>query len=147
MEQDIQSYCRSKGFHPQTEARWLALKDADGAALFALMQQVKAGENYLKDLLDWLEEISLRDNTDIATLLQNLSAVVDDPRLGRSDKLKRLKDELRRLRFPRLARIEDEIRRRIRELRLAPGISLNVPQGLEGGSVALRIEAGSAEEP
>lgn len=144
MNQEIQSYCRSRSFHPQTEARWLSLSDADRAALLGLMRQVKAGENHLKDILDWLEEIALRDGIAIETLLrENLSAIVDDPRLGRNDKLKRLKDELRRLRFPRLARIEDEIQRRIRELRLPQGISLSVPQTLEGGRVALRIEADS----
>jgi hypothetical protein len=146
MEQEIQAYCRGKGFHPQTEARWLGLKDSDRSALFALIQQVKAGENHLKDLLDWLEEISLRDGIGIAAQVKNLSAIVDDPRLGRNDKLKRLKDELRRLRFPRLARLEDDIERRIRELKLAPGISLRVPQGLEGGSVAITIQAGSRDE-
>jgi hypothetical protein len=143
MEQKIQSYCRSKGFHPQTEARWLGLNDVDRAALLELVWEVKAGENHLKDLLDWLEEISLRDGIEIAALLRNLAPVVDDPRLGRNDKLKRLKEELRRLRFPRLARIEDEIQQRIRALKLAPGISLSVPQGLEGGSVSLTVYATS----
>lgn len=110
------------------------------------MQQVKAGENHLKDILDWLEEISLRDGIEIAQLVQNLATIVDDPRLGRNDKLKRLKDELRRLRFPRLARIEDEIERRIRELKLSPEISLGVPVGLEGGGIVLKLQAASCED-
>ena len=146
MNGEIQTYCRMRGFSLRIEARWLALNDADRASLFDLMQEVKAGENHLKDVLDWLEEIALRDGVGIATLVKNLSATIDDPRLGRNDKLKRVKDELRRLRFPRLARVEDEIQRRVRELKLAKGISLTVPVGLEGGSVTVKIEAGSADE-
>jgi hypothetical protein len=147
LDQDIQSYCRSRSFHRQTEVRWLSLSDADRAALLGLMQQVKAGENHLKDIIDWLEEIALRDGIAIETLLrENLSTIVDDPRLGRNDKLKRLKDGLRRLRFPRLAGIEDEIQRRIRTLNLPKGISLSVPQTLEGGRVTLTIEASSHDE-
>src|SRR3954466_15026449 len=97
MKQEIRSYCRSKGFHPQTEARWLGYNDVDREALLELMSQVKAGENHLKDLLDWFEEIALRDGTGIAALLrEDLSGIVSDPRLGRNDKLRRLKDELRR---------------------------------------------------
>jgi len=128
------------------ETRWLALNDADRAAFLSLMQEIKAGENHLKDLLDWAEEIALRDGTAMATLVKNLSATIDDPRLGRNDKVKRLKDELRRLRFPRLARLEDEIQRRVRELKLAKGVSLSVPVGLEGGSVTIEIEASSADQ-
>lgn len=146
MTGDIRAYCRLRGFSLRIEARWLALSDADRVSLFKLMQELKAGENHFKDLLDWLEEIALRDGVAIATLVKNLSATIDDPRLGRNDKLKRLKDELRRLRFPRLARIEDEIQRRVRELKLAPGVSLTIPVGLEGGSVIVKIEAGSANE-
>jgi hypothetical protein len=146
MTSEIQGYCRLRGFSPRIEARWLALNAADRAALLSLMQEIKAGENHFKDLLDWLEEIALRDSVGIAALLKTLSATTDDPRLGRNDKLKRLKDEIRRLRFPRLARVEDEIQRRVRELKLAKGVSLTVPVGLEGGSVTVKIEAGSADE-
>ncbi len=112
-----------------------------------MVREIRPGENHFKDLLDWLDEIWLRDGTAIATLLrEHLSKVITDPRLGRNDKLKRLKEHLRRLRFPRLAAIEDEIQLRVRNLKLAPGISITVPQGLEGGSVAVKIEATSLED-
>jgi hypothetical protein len=147
MDQEIRSYCRTKGFHLHTEARWLGYNESDRGALLEMMREVRPGENHFKDLLDWLDEISLRDSTPIATLLRTyLSDIVTDPRLGRNDKLKRLKEELRRLRFPRLAGIEDEIQRRIRNLKLPSGISIAVPQGLEGGNVLVKIEATSQED-
>ncbi|HEY1372425.1 MAG TPA: hypothetical protein VGH50_08135 [Candidatus Binatia bacterium] len=147
MDEEIRSYCRSKGFHLHTEARWLGYNEADRSALLQVIREVRPGENHFKDLLDWLEEIALRDGTPIAALLQKqLSGVLSDPRLARNDKLKRLKEELRRLRFPRLAGIEDEIQHRIRSLKLPRGISLSVPQGLEGGAVALKIEATRRED-
>jgi hypothetical protein len=147
-EEGIQAYCRLKGFHKQTEARWLGLGAGDGAALLALVQELKAGENHLKDFLDWLEEIALRDGVSVAAILarDEMSRIVSDPRLGRNDKLKRLKDELRRLRFPRLARIEEEIHRRVRAMKLDPGLSVAVPAGLEGGAVTVKIEATSYDE-
>jgi len=147
MDQEIRSYCRTKGFHLHTEERWLAYSEADRGALLELIREVRPGENHFRDLVDWLDEIALRDATQIATLFrEKLSDVVTDPRLGRNDKLKRLKEELRRLRFPRLAGIEDEIQRRIRNLKLPAGISISVPQGLEGGGVAVKIEATSQED-
>jgi len=145
---DILRYAKEKGFRRQTVERWLSLSAEDGAALLALVRELKAGENHLKDFLDWLEEIALRDGVGVAAILarDEMSRIVSAPRLGRNDKLKRLKDELRRLRFPRLARIEEEIHRRVRALKLDPGLSVNVPAGLEGGAVTVKIEATSHDE-
>jgi hypothetical protein len=113
-----------------------------------LAETLKVGENHFKDLLDWLEEISVRDGAGVADLLQRdeLARITSDPRLGRSDKLKRLKDEVRRLRFPRMARIEDEIARRVRALKLDAKITLAVPAGLEGGAVTIEMRAASRDE-
>ncbi|OGQ77664.1 MAG: hypothetical protein A3F90_16940 [Deltaproteobacteria bacterium RIFCSPLOWO2_12_FULL_60_19] len=148
IDDPVKGYATSRGFHKRTLDRWLALKEADAAALLALVQELKVGENHLKDFLDWLEEIALRDGVSVAAILarDEMSRVVSDPRLGRNDKLKRLKDELRRLRFPRLAKIEEEIQRRVRAMKLDPGLSVNVPAGLEGGAVILKIQATSYDE-
>ena len=147
-DQQILAYCRRKSFHPKTQERWLELSDADREALLLLAGTLKVGENHFKDLLDWLEEISVRDGVGIAQLLgrEILSRVVSDPRLGRSDRLKRLKDEVRRLRFPRLARIEDEIGRRVREMKLDPKVMLTVPAGLEGSAVTIQMKAAGYDE-
>ncbi|MGH7768559.1 MAG: hypothetical protein ACREQP_13990 [Candidatus Binatia bacterium] len=148
VDQQIQNYCRLKSFHPQTQSRWLALSEADGATLLVLAETLKVGENHFKDILEWLEEIALRDGASLAQILSrdDLSRVATDPRLGRNDKLKRIKDELRRLRFPRLARVEEEIQRRVREMKLKPQLQLTVPVGLEGGAVTIEVKAGSYDE-
>jgi len=123
------------------------LSEADREALFGLARDLKAGENHLKDILEWVEEIALRDGTGLAALLQgDLSSIATDPRLGRNDKLKRLKDELKRRRFPRLALIEDEIHRRVRALKLDPKSAVSVPAGLEGGAVTVKIQATSQDD-
>jgi hypothetical protein len=147
-DRQIEAYCRSKGFHPKTQERWLALSNADREALLALVETLKAGENHFKDLLDWLEEISVRDGVGVAQVLgrNELARIASDPRLGRSDRLKRLKEEVRRLRFPRLARIEDEIHRRVRAMKLDPKVELTVPAGLEGGAVTIQMKAAGYDE-
>ena len=147
IEEQIGTYCRLKGFRPQTLSRWLGFNPEDRGAILRLVQDLKPGENHFKDILDWLEEIALRDGVGIAALLrENLSRITSDPRLGRNDKLKRVKEELWRLRFPRLARIETEIHGRVREMKLGPELSVTVPPGLEGGVVTLQIKAASHEE-
>jgi hypothetical protein len=99
-------------------------------------------------MMDWLEEIALRDQVKIDQILATevISDVSTDPRLGRADKVKRIKECLRRLRFPRLAQTEDEIRNRIKSLKLHPEIRVSVPPGLEGGRLHVEFTATSATE-
>jgi len=147
-EQEIRDYATAKGFHPRTLDRWLSWQADDAAALARLAFALKIGENHLRDLMDWLEEIALRDRQSIGAILasRTIDDIGTDPRLGRADRLKRIKEELRRLRFPRLAKTEDAIRSRIDDLKLHPEIRLTVPPGLEGGQLRIEFAATSQAE-
>ena len=147
-EQEIRDYSTAKGFHPQTLERWLNWQPDDADALARLACTLKVSENHLRDLMDWLEEISLRDGQSIHAILTS-KAIDDsatDPRLGRADRLKRIKEQIRRLRFPRLAETEDSIRAKIQELKLHPEIRMTVPPGLEGGQLRVEFSAANHAE-
>jgi hypothetical protein len=147
-EIEIRQYAKDKGFHLQTLERWLDWDQPARDSLLRLAIGLKIGENHLRDVMDWLEEIALRDQSTIGEILVSkpITDIESDPRLGRADKLKRVKEELRRLRFPRLAQFEDSIRVRIQELKLHPEIHLTVPQGLEGGRLRVELSASTPEE-
>ncbi len=146
--QAIQDYALSKGFHPQIRERWLSWNGNDGAALLDIALSLKAGENHLRDLMDWLEEIALRDGVAIGETLRSktISDIRTDPRLGRADRLKRIKDQVRRIRFPRLSQIEDSIQSKIRQLKLPPAVRVSVPARLEGGDLQIEFTAGNPGE-
>ena len=147
-EAQIRDYARSKGLHAQTLERWLSWDQADRDALCQLAISLKIGENHLRDLMDWLEEIALRDQSEIHALLRGkvITEIESDPRFGRADKLKRIKEQVRRVRFPRLAQTEDSIRARIQELKLHPEIKVTVPPGLEGGSLQVEFSASNHQQ-
>jgi len=147
-EAQIRDYARGKGLHAQTLERWLSWDQADRDALCQLAIRLKIGENHLRDLMDWLEEIALRDQSEIHALLRGkvITEIESDPRFGRADKLKRIKEQVRRVRFPRLAQTEDSIRARIQELKLHPEIKITVPPGLEGGSLRVELSASNREQ-
>ena len=128
--------------------RWLSWPADDAGALAGLAIPLKISENHLRDLMDWLEEIELRDGQKIHAILTSRSVadIATDPRLGRADRLKRVKEKIRRLRFPRLAETEDAIRAKIHELKLHPEIRLTVPSGLEGGQLRVEFAAASHAE-
>jgi hypothetical protein len=147
-ETEIRDYITARGFHPRTLERWLSWERADQDALAEIAQNLKVGENHLRDLMDWLEEIALRDRSRIHDILGSkaIADIETDPRLGRADKLKRIKEQVRRLRFPRLAETEDAIRNKIQALKLASGIRLSVPSGLEEGRLQVEFKATSHDE-
>jgi hypothetical protein len=147
-EREIHDYSTAKGFHPQTLERWLSWPPDDAGALARLAISLRISENHLRDLMDWLEEISLRDRQSIHAILTSkaINDSATDPRLGRADRLKRIKEQLRRLRFPRLAETEDAIRGKIHDLKLHPEIRLTVSPGLEGGQLRIELAAASHAE-
>jgi hypothetical protein len=147
-ESAIRDYAKARGFHTQTLERWLSWQPSDQVALAELAVALKIGENHLRDLMDWLEEIALRDDAQIHQILGRkiLGDITTDPRLGRADKLKRVKEQVRRWRFPRLAETEDAIREKIQALKLHPTVRLSVPPGLEGGRLQVEFSAASHEE-
>jgi len=106
------------------------------------------GENHLRDIMDWLEEIALRDRSRVCDVLGSkaITDIKTDPRLGRADKVKRIKEHLRRSRFPRLAETEDAIRAKIQALKLHPEIRLSVPPSLEEGRLRVEFSATNHEE-
>jgi len=121
---------------------------ADRLALAKLALDLKIGENHLRDLMDWSEEIAWRDGVAIAAIFAGkaLNDIATDPRLGRADKVKRIKESLRRLRFPRLAQTEDAVQGKIRALKLQPEIRVTVPPGLEGGRVQIEFSVTNQQD-
>jgi hypothetical protein len=148
MQNRVRDYAKARGFHRQILERWLAWPAPAGAALCRLAAAFKIGENHLRDIMDWLEEIELRDGRAIDAILADrvIAEIETDPRLSRADKLKRIKEQLRRQRFPRLAATEDAIKKRIHELKLRPEITMAAPAGLEGGGLRIEFTASSQQE-
>jgi hypothetical protein len=147
-QEQVQEYAKARGFHPRTLARMSGWTAPDCAALGRLILAFKISENHLRDLMDWLEEIALRDGCAVAAILAEkaINNIETDPRLGRADKLKRVKEAVRRRRFPRLAQTEDALRTCIVALRLHPDIVLSAPAGLEGGRLHIEFSASSQDE-
>jgi hypothetical protein len=143
----IITYAQQKRLTPQTLARWQAWPEADQAALWEIAHELQLGENYLKDFLEWCEEIVLRDGGTAAALLAQPD--IRQPlgtKLGRNDKLKAVKDALRRVRYPRLSRLEDDLRAAIKALDLGGRVQVSFPSSLEGDEMTVSITARSEQE-
>jgi hypothetical protein len=145
--EQIPAYAQAKRLTPQTLARWQAWTEADQEALFALVYELQLGENHLKDFLDWCEECVLRDGGTIAALLAR--SEIHQPltaKLSRNDKLKAVKEALRKVRYPRLSRLEEDLRGAVKALDLGGRVRILLPPSLEGDEVTVEIKARNVQE-
>ncbi len=86
-ESAIRDYAKTRGFHRRTLDRWLGWQPADQDALEEIAVSLKVSENHLRDMMDWLEEISLRDDVKYLCNIETSGDILDQdrpaPRPGR----------------------------------------------------------------
>lgn len=143
----LRSYAGQKCLSRPTLARWQAWAESDQHALLGLAHALQLGENQVRDFLDWLEEIALRDGGSIAAVLQRPE--IRRPlqlRQSRNDKLRAVKAALRTLRYPRLARLERELHSGVAALALGHQVRIAFPPAFEGDEVTLEVRVKSAAE-
>ena len=147
LNEQLVTYAQEKRLSPQTLARWQAWSAEDQAALFVVVQVLQLGENQLRDFLDWLEEITARDGGAVRALLTR--ADIHHPlqsTLSRNDKLKAVKEALRRIRYPRLSRLEAELHATVKALDLGNRIQVSFPLALEGEEITIELKARNPQE-
>lgn len=145
--QPVAAYARRKHLSAPTLARWQAWQAADQAALLSLLQELQCGENHLKDLLDWLEEIAGRDGDAIADILEHRALRRARTTQGsRNDKLKAVKAVLRKIRYPRLTQLEENARHAVKALDLGRAVQLSFPPDFEGDEVTVTLTARNVQE-
>jgi len=145
LEDMIRRFASERRYAGVTIERWLGLDAPDGAALLTLAEELRLGENQLRELWEWAEDIGDRDGRQLAEVLA-LEPIVAArrQRVGRNDKLKLVKRALRRLRFPSLSASEDQLANLIRSLALPPNVRVHTPAFLEGDEVRIEITARTA---
>lgn len=144
---DITLYAQEKHLSTQTLARWRAWREEDQAAFLTVARELRLGENQVRDLLDWLEEIILRDGGTIGEVLARpeIRRSLAQP-LSRNDKLKLVKEAVRKLRYPRLSQLEDNLRAAVKALDLGPRVRVSLPPTLEGDEVTIALTVRGVQE-
>jgi hypothetical protein len=147
LAEGVRSHAATRRLDARLVARWLSWPPLDGAALLGVAENLGLGANQIGDFMTWLEEIRARDGTSPGEVLgtpevRGLLAA----RLGRGDKLKRLKALVRARRFPRLAAAERALEAAVRDLALGAGVAVRFPPGLDGDEVIVELRARRVDE-
>jgi len=133
LAEQILAYAQHKHLSAQILARWQAWTEEDQVALLKPAEELQLGENHLRDFIDWLEEIVLREGGTIRGVLSRPEIQrLRESSLSRNDRLKAVKESLRRIRYPQLLHLENELRAAVKALDLAVGCVYHSPRLLKG---------------
>lgn len=147
LSDQVAVYARDKHLSPSTLARWQAWPEEDQAALLALARELQLNENHLRDFLDWLEEIAMRDRCRVADILN--APTIQHPltaHTARSEKLKGVKEALRKIRYPRLSRLQADLQAAVKALDLGRQVRISFPPALEGDAITVTLTARNVRE-
>ncbi|HKN01128.1 MAG TPA: hypothetical protein VJX23_11475 [Candidatus Binataceae bacterium] len=128
-------------------ARWMHLDGPGRAALLEIARALKLRTGQLVTALDLLDEISVREKTNIAALLSRpalrrpLSGPGSTPERARA-----FLDELRAIRFPRLRETTARLLSAIAALRLPREIAILLPRDLSSDELTIQLKASDARE-
>jgi hypothetical protein len=145
---DLQRYMVAHSIPVRASSRlgdWYA---EDQAALSSLLDKIRLGGRMMQEVLDLLEEISLRDHTRIADLLgrMDIRAMIEDDQCTSTQKRERLRKRLTQIRYPTLTERTDKITQFLKAAGSPAGVSIKLPSYLEGNSLQVSFSFRSVRE-
>lgn len=124
----------------------LFLKDKE--KVLNIINSLKLGRNRIKELINFLEEISLKENITIEKILSdnNFLLILNKDNLNRNQKIKHLWNYLKKRRFPLLTQAELIFKKKKKLLKLLPQIILIPPKYFEKEEYEIKFKFKNEEE-
>jgi ParB family chromosome partitioning protein len=147
MEEEIKRYVLKEEVSRTNIRRISALSPKDRMALLSLISPLKLGENRLREILTYLEEITKRDRLTILEILKGpeIQAVLSHQELTPPQKADRMKKALMGLRYPRMHNMETKFEKKRKELNLPPNVSLQHQPFFEGRGLKMEFQFETVE--
>ena len=148
MEKEVKRYVLKEGVSRTNIRRISALSSKDRMALLSLISPLKLGENRLREILTFLEEISKRDQLSIREIVKRpeIQAILSHQELTPSQRAERIKRALMDLRYPRLRNREEKFEKKRKELNLPSKVSFSHQPFFEGKGLKMELQFETAEE-
>jgi ParB family chromosome partitioning protein len=148
MEEEIKIYVLKEEVSRTNIRRISNLSPKDRVALLSLISPLRLGENRLREILTYLEEITKRDRLTIQEILKRpeIQAVLSHQELTPPQKADRMKKALMGLRYPRMHNMETRFEKRRKELNLPPSVSLQPQPFFEGKGLKLEFQFETVDE-
>ena len=126
MEDEIKRYVWKEEVSRTNIRRISSLSSKDRMALLSLISPLKLGENRLREILTFLEEITKRDQLTVREILKRpeIQAILSHQELTSSQRADRMKKALLALRYPRMRSLEEKFGKKRKELNIPSKVFL-----------------------
>jgi ParB family chromosome partitioning protein len=120
----------------------------DRLAVNDLLLSCKWSFNQQWEVLQWIREISEKEGCSIKQILgeEGIRGVLDNTRISKPQKIKRIVAHLKVRRFPSLITAHDSFRKGLTRLSLPPGVTIVPPRFFEGNIYRLELIFAGGEE-
>ena len=148
MEDEIKTYVLKEEVSRSNIRRLSTLTPDNRMAVLSLVSALKLGENRLREILTFLEEISRRNQCKEKDIVQRseIQAVLSQKELTPSQKTERIKKVLTDLRYPKLNQLEKAFEKKRKDLNLPSSISFHHPPFFEGKRLKIEFQFETTEE-
>jgi len=148
MEDEIKTYVLREEVSRSNIRRLSTLTSDNRMAVLSLISSLKLGENRLREVLTFLEEISRRNQCEGRDIVRRpeIQAILSQEELTPSQKTERIKKVLTDLRHPKLNQLEKTFEKKRKGLNLPSNISLHHPPFFEGKKLRIEFQFETTEE-
>jgi ParB family chromosome partitioning protein len=146
MPQAIQEGILSEAVALPTAIELQKLDPYDMLVIAELFRQLIPSLNKQRELLTLLQEISIREDIPIRSLLDDLKDIIADSESDRNQKLKKIRLYLKQRRFPASSQAEAQFDEWVKRLELGNGIELIPPKYFEGNTYTFSMQFTSLDE-
>ena len=148
MEEEIKRYVLKEEVSRTNIRRISTLSSKDRIALLSLISPLKLGENRLREILSFLEEITKRDRLTIKDIVKRpeIQAILFHQELTSPQRADRMKKALLGLRYPRMHSMETKFEKKKKELNLPSNASLQHQPFFEGKALKMEFQFETVEE-
>jgi len=148
MEDDMKQYVLREEVSRSNIRRLSVLTSDDRRAFLSLASPLKLGENRLREILTFLEEISRRNRWRARDIVgqPEIQVILSQEELTPSQKTDRIKRVLMNLRYPKIHRLEEEFERKKKDLNLPSKVLLHHHPFFEGKGLRVEFQFETMEE-
>jgi len=148
MEEEIKRYVLKEEVSRTNIRRISALAPKDRMALLSLISPLKLGENRLREILTFLEEITRRDRLTIREIVKRpeIQAILSHQELTPAQRADRMKKALLGLRYPRMHNMEEKFEKKRKELNIPSNVFLYHQPFFEGKGLKVEFQFETVEE-
>ncbi len=148
MEEDIKIYVLKEEVSRNNIRRISSFSSKDRMAILSLISPLKLGENRLREILTFLEEITQRDHLSVKEIVKRpeIQAILSQQELTPSQRAEKVKKALMGLRYPRMHTMEEKFQTKKRKLALPSNVFLSHPPFFEGKGLKVEFQFETANE-